>query len=146
MRGTLFDLPQVIGGLAGRLNPNVADRIQLVEGNMFETVPPGADAYIMKRITHDWSDERCGKILSGCRAGVRDGGRLLVVDAIVPNDNTFSPAKVMDLTMMLFSGGKERTQDEFRALFDSAGWKLNRVIPTASPLAVLEGLPIQVAM
>ena len=110
--------------------------------DFFHRVPAGADAYIMKRITHDWSDERCGRILSGCRAGVRDGGRLLVVDAIVPNDSSFSPAKVMDLTMMLFSGGKERTEDEFRALFTAAGWKLNRVIPTASPLAVLEGLPI----
>jgi hypothetical protein len=65
MQGTLFDLPQVIGGLAPRLNPNVADRIRLMEGNMFESIPPGADAYIMKRITHDWTDERCGKILSG---------------------------------------------------------------------------------
>jgi len=65
-----------------------------------------------------------------------------VVDAVVPTDNGFSPAKVMDLTMMLFSGGKERTEDEFRTLFEASGWRLNRIIPTASQLAVLEGLPI----
>ena len=142
VQGTLYELPQVIQGLVGRLNPNVADRIRLVEGNMFESIPPGADAYIMKRITHDWSDELCGKILSGCRAGIREGGKLIVVDAVVPADNGFSPAKVMDLTMMLFSGGKERTEDEFRTLFEASGWRLNRIIPTASQLAVLEGLPI----
>ena len=72
---------------------------------MFESVFTGADAYIMKRIINAWSDERCGKILSGCRAAVRDGRRLLVVDAVVWKGNAFSPAKMMDLTMMPFSGG-----------------------------------------
>jgi hypothetical protein len=66
---------------------------------------------------------------------------LLVVDSVVPLDNSYSPAKLMDLTMMWFSGGKERTEDEFRALFEATGWRLNRIIPTASRLAVLEGLP-----
>jgi hypothetical protein len=143
LQGTLYELPQVIQSIAGRLNPNVADRIRLVEGNMFESIPPGADAYIMKRITHDWSDTLCGKILSGCRAGIREGGKLIVVDAVVPSGNGFSPAKVMDLTMMMFSaGGKERTEDEFRTLFEASGWKLNRIIPTESQLSILEGLSI----
>lgn len=142
MQGTLYDLPQVIQGLAGKLNPKVADRIRLAEGNMFESIPPGADAYIMKRITHDWSDELCGKILAGCRAGVREGGKLIVVDSVVPAGSSFSPAKVMDLTMMWFSGGKERAEDEFRTLFAASGWKLNRIIPTASPVSLIEGLPV----
>lgn len=143
LQGTLYERPQVIQGLDGKLNPNVADRMRLVEGNMFESIPPGADAYIMKRITHDWSNELCGKILRGCRAGIREGGKLLVVDAVVPAGSDFSPAKVMDLTMMMFSdGGKERTEDEFRTLFEASGWKLNRISPTASLLSVLEGLPI----
>ena len=142
MQGTLYDLPQVIESLAGRLNPKVADRIRLVEGNMFESIPPGADAYIMKRITHDWPDELCCRILSGCRAGIQEGGKLIVVDAVVPDQSGFSPAKLMDLTMMLFSGGKERTEDEFGVLFEASGWKLNRIIPTASQLSVIEGLPI----
>lgn len=141
MKGVLYELPQVIDGVAGRLNPNVADRVQLIAGNMFESIPPGADAYILKRITHDWSDELCGQILSGCRAGIREGGKLIVVDAIVPTGREFSPAKIMDLTMMLFSGGKERTEEEFRTLLEASDWKLNRIIPTNSQLSVIEGVP-----
>ena len=142
MTGTLYDLPHVIQGTAYRLNENIADRVRLIEGDMFEAIPPGADAYIMKRITHDWSDELCGKILSGCREGIRAGGKLIVVDAVVPTDSNFSPTKLMDLAMMLFVGGKERTEEEFRLLFESSGWRLNKIIPTASQLAVIEGLPI----
>ena len=141
MRGTLYELPQVLQNMEAQWSPAVADRLELVEGNMFESVPPGADAYIMKRILHDWPDEMCGKILSACRAGVHDGGRLIVVDAVVPSDKAFSPAKIMDLTMMLFIGGKERTEEEFAKLFADSGWKLNRVVPTASQLSVIEGVP-----
>ena len=106
---------------------------------MFSEVPVGADAYIMKRIIHDWSDEMAGKILSACRAGVNAGGRLLVVDAVVPEGPEFSPAKFMDVTMMIFSGGKERTEAEFRQLFAQCGWKLERIIPTHSSLCIVEG-------
>ena len=109
---------------------------------MFNHVFPGADAYIMKRIVHDWSDEQCGKILSSCRAGVTNGGKLLVVDSVVPADAKYDPVKVMDLVMMLFSGGKERTEKEFSALFAASGWRLNRIISTASPLSIIEGVPI----
>ena len=69
-------------------------------------------------------------------------GRLIVVDAVVPSDSNFSPAKIMDLTMMLFVGGKERTEEEFRDLFEASGWQLSRVIPTASQLSVIEGRPV----
>jgi hypothetical protein len=141
MKGTLYDLPQVIQAMDGRLNPKVADRIHLIQGNMFESIPPGAGAYIMKRIIHDWPDEMCIKILSGCRTGIQEGGKLIVVDAVVPSGGAFSPAKIMDLTMMLL-GGKERTEEEFRTLFTASGWKLNRVIPTASQLSVVEGVPM----
>jgi O-methyltransferase domain len=141
MTATLFEQPQVIRSVAGRLSPKVAGRIRLVEGDMFASIPPGAGAYIMKRILHDWPDEMCRKILTGCRAGIREGGKLIVVDAVVPAGNEFSPAKLMDLTMMLL-GGKERTQEEFRTLFAASGWKLSRVIPTASQLSVVEGVPL----
>jgi O-methyltransferase domain/Dimerisation domain len=137
---TLFEQPQVIESVAGRLSSTVSDRIRLVSGDMFVSIPPGADAYIMKRIMHDWPDDLCRKILLGCRAGVRDGGKLIVVDAVVPEGSEFSPAKLMDLTMMLL-GGKERTEEEFRSLFAASGWKLSRVIRTASQLSVIEGVP-----
>src|SRR5262249_17562546 len=84
MTGTLYDLPEVIKGAAERLNETVRGRMRLLEGDMFDSIPSGADAYIMKRITHDWSDDRCRTILSHCRPGVREGGKLIVVDAVVP--------------------------------------------------------------
>lgn len=141
MQATLYDLPQVIETIDGGLNPTVARRIRMEKGNMFESVPAGADAYIMKNILHDWPDDRCGKILSGCRNGVREGGKLIVVENIVPGGSGFSPAKIRDLTMMLFTGGKERTEEEFRALLAASGWKLNRIVPTRSQLSVIEAVP-----
>jgi hypothetical protein len=145
MQGTLYDLPQVIQGLHrsehGRLNPAIAHRIRLIEGDMFQSVPPGAAAYSMKRILHDWPDDLCRKLLANCRAGVQDGGKLIVIDAVVPTGGSYSPAKIMDLTMMLL-GGKERTEAEFRELFEASGWKLTGVTPTASHLSVVEGAPV----
>jgi O-methyltransferase domain/Dimerisation domain len=141
MTGTLFELPQVVDGLVdGPLEP-FRNRIRVLAGDMFKSVPPGADVYIMKRIVHDWSDEQCKKVLSLCRAGITDGGRLLVVDSVVPADAKYHPSKVMDLVMMLFSGGKERTEQEFNALFGVSGWRINRIIPTGSPLSIIEGVP-----
>lgn len=141
MQGTLYEIPHVLEGLADDLNATVAPRMQLTGGNMFENVPPGADAYIMKHIIHDWPDDMCIRLLSNCRAGIREGGKLLVVDAVVPADDSFSPAKLMDLAMMLLVGGKERTEEEFRALFAASGWRLNRIVPTPSPMAIIEGVP-----
>lgn len=145
MQGTLYDLPQVIQALHrsqhGRLNPAMAHRIRMIEGDMFQSVPPGAAAYAMKRILHDWPDDKCRKLLANCRAGVQDGGKLIVIDAVVPTGGAYSPAKIMDLTMMLL-GGKERTEEEFRQLFEDTGWKLTGVTPTASHLSVVEGRPV----
>ena len=142
MTGTLFELPEVASDLGGGPLEPFKDRVRVVDGDMFEAVLPSADAYIMKRIVHDWSDEQCGKILSSCRAGVANGGKLLVVDSVVPADAKYDPAKVVDLMMMLFSGGKERTEEEFSALFAASAWQLNRIISTASPLSIIEGVPI----
>jgi O-methyltransferase domain/Dimerisation domain len=139
--GTLFELPQVVATNESGPLKNFGNRLKVVEGDMFQEVPSGADAYIMKRTIHDWSDDQSTKILSACRAGVSNGGRLLVIDSVVPADVSFSPIKFMDLIMMLFSGGKERTEEEFQMLFAGSGWRLNRIIPTASPLSIVEGIP-----
>ncbi len=139
---TLFELPQVVQGLAGGPLEQFGDRVNVREGDMFSSIPDGADAYVMKRILHDWPDRECNKILTACRAGVPDSGKLLVVDSVVPTDESFSPAKFMDLLMLLFSGGKERTAEEFHSLFAKSGWRLNRIISTQSPLSIIEGVPI----
>jgi hypothetical protein len=141
LRGTLYDLPQVIDGVAGGPTEAVKDRIAFAAGTMFESVPAGADAYIMKFIIHDWMDEPCQKILKACRAGVNPGGKLLVADMVMPGPNAFHFSQLADLEMMLFPSGKERTEAEFRELFAASGWRLTRVIPTASNLSLVEGVP-----
>jgi hypothetical protein len=141
MKSTLYDLPQVVAGASGGPTEPVKNRVTITGGNMFESVPPGADAYIMKYIIHDWPDDLCLKILKGCRNGVNPGGKLLVLDSVIPGPNEFHMGKFEDLEMMLFPGGKERTQEEFRDLFAAAGWKLTRVIPTKSHLSIVEGVP-----
>jgi hypothetical protein len=141
INGTLYDLQQVIEGVAGGPTEPVKDRVTFTAGNMFESVPVGADAYIMKYIIHDWPDDLCLKILKGCRAGVNPNGRLLVADHVIPAGNEFDMGKFADIEMMLFPGGKERTEKEFRDLFAAAGWKLNRIIPTESRACIVEGVP-----
>jgi hypothetical protein len=141
MRGTLYDQPHVVeGAKSGPLTP-LLDRCKLAGGDMFSSVPAGADAYIMKYIIHDWPDDKCLKILRACRAGVNDGGKLLVVDNVIKPAGELDWGRVMDLEMLMFPGGRERTELQFRDLLAGAGWRLNRIISTASPLSIVEGVP-----
>ncbi|MDQ3818582.1 MAG: acetylserotonin O-methyltransferase [Acidobacteriota bacterium] len=139
-RGVLFDLPTVVGGAKERLErEGVTDRAEVLGGDFFESVPPGGDAYIMKLIIHDWDEERAVKILKNCHSAMEDGGRLLLVETVVPEGNEPSLSKMMDLQMLVMTGGRERTEAEYRELFAAAGFKLTRVIPTESPLSIVEG-------
>ena len=141
MKGTLFEAPHVTEGAKnGLLKPHL-DRCTLASGDMFSSVPPAADAYIMKHIIHDWPDEACVKILQACRNGVNAGGVLLVVDCVIQPDNNFSPGKFLDLQMLIFPGGRERTEKEFRELLAASGWRLTRVIPTAAAESIVEATP-----
>ena len=108
---------------------------------MFTCVPPGADAYMMKHIIHDWPDDICVKILKACRTGVNAGGKLLVIDNVIQRGNDFAPGKLPDLQMLIFPGGRERTEKEFRDLFAAAGCRLTRVIPLSVPESIVEGVP-----
>jgi O-methyltransferase domain len=141
LKGTLYDLPHVVEGAKNAALKPVIDRCSVASGDMFSSVPAGADAYIMKHIIHDWTDEQCIQLLKACRNAVNPGGRLLVVDNVVPGGNDFHPGKFLDIQMLLFPGGRERTEKEFRELFASAGWKLTRVITTRVPESIVEALP-----
>jgi len=143
LRGTLFDMQHVIEGAkkAGILD-RFADRCTLEAGSFFEAVPKDADAYIMKSIIHDWYDPECIKILSLCRKGIRPGGRLLVVDQVVPVGNEPALSKLVDLEMLVLPGGMERTEKEFQELFAASGFRLERVVRTRTPMCVLEGVPV----
>ena len=141
MRGTLYDAPHVIEGARnGPLKP-LMERCTLASGDMFSSVPDGADVYIMKHIIHDWPDDLCLKILRACRKNVTSKGKLLVVDSVIQPGNDFSPSKFLDLQMLIFPGGRERTEEEFRELLAAGGWKVNRIIPTRAPDSIVEGLP-----
>lgn len=141
LKGTLYEVPHVVEGAKnGPLKP-VMDRCTLASGDMFSTVPAGADAYIMKHIIHDWPDDVCIKILKACRKAVNPGGKLLVVDNVILPGNEFAPGKFLDIQMLIFPGGCERTEKQFRELFAASGWKLSRVIPTAVPESIVEGVP-----
>ena len=141
LRGTLYEAPHVIEGAAnGPLQP-VMERCTLACGDMFSSVPAGADAYIMKHIIHDWPDDLCIQLLKACRKGVNANGRLLVVDSVIRPGNDFSPGKFLDLQMLIFPSGCERTEKQFCDLFVAAGWQLRRIIPTAASDSIVEGVP-----
>lgn len=141
MKGTLYDLAHVVAGAKdGPLGP-MMERCSIASGDMFTTVPGSADAYIMKHIMHDWPDEVCVQILKACRKGVNPGGKLLVVDHVIRPGNDFAPGKFLDLQMLIFPGGCERTEKQFNEIFTAAGWKLSRVIPTRVPESIVEGIP-----
>lgn len=139
MRGVFFDLPYAIDGARSLIEAEgVADRCELVAGDFFESVPSG-DAYILRGILLDWDDERAVAILKNCHRAMRRQGRLLVVEGVLPpRAEQASGIFWRDLEMLVMTaGGRERTEDEYRALFASAGFKLTRVIPTS---AVVPGL------
>jgi hypothetical protein len=140
VQGILFDLPTVIEG-AGELleREGVSNRVKLVSGDFFHSVPAGANVYMMKHIIHDWDDERSIKILQNIRSAMNENGKVLILEIVVPEGNEPSPSKALDLMMLVMEGGKERTKDEYRTLLAAAGFKLTRIIPTKSPFSVIEG-------
>jgi hypothetical protein len=143
LNGVLFDQPSVIAGARnGRhvTEKGVAQRCRLESGSFFESVPAGADAYIMKYILHDWDDDRAVTILSNCRAAMNEDGRILVVDSVIPPGNEPGYVKLLDIEMLII-GGRERTKADFAELFRRARLKLTRVVPTKSPLSIVEGVP-----
>ncbi|QNP75643.1 methyltransferase [Streptomyces roseirectus] len=144
--GVVLDLPHVVAHGRERIEAaGLADRCDLVGGDFFEKVPEGGDLYTMKWVLHDWDDASAVRILTSCRRVMGDDARLLVVDTVVPDGDGFSPSKIIDLNMMVLSGGRERTAEEFRQLFAAAGFTLTRVLPTRSPSSVVEAVPAPLA-
>lgn len=141
LQGVLFDLPEVIAGATEVAHfTTLGSRVHYESGSFFETVPDGCDAYIMKHIIHDWDDASCIRILTLMRERMAPGGRVLLYEMVIPEDASPSPAKVLDIEMLAATpGGRERTASEFSALFSAAGLRLERIVPTASPMFVIEG-------
>ena len=143
LRGILAEQPHVVDSARPIVEQSgVADRCAVVEVDFFASVPSGADAYILKWIVHDWDDERALTILKNCREAMGPNGTLLLAEAVIPLGDTPSPRKFGDLGMLVAEGGQERTEQEFRTLFETAGFKLTRIVPTRSPLSLIEGKPM----
>lgn len=141
LQGVLFDLPPVFAGASELLKKeNVIDRIELVRGDFFEEIPVAADAYLLKHIIHDWTDEQNVKILQNIRAAMPQNAKVLIVDAVISEDNEPHFGKILDLEMLVSPGGVERTESEFRALLSKAGFRLNRIFPTRSPVNIVEAV------
>jgi hypothetical protein len=119
----------------------VADRCEVVAGSFFDAVPPGADAYVLKAILHDWEDDDALRILRRCREAIAPHGLLLVVERELGAPNENPDAKFSDLNMMVGPGGRERTRDEFADLLAAGGFELTRTVPIAMALSVLEARP-----
>jgi hypothetical protein len=142
MKGVVYDLPNVVARTAEYLKTaGVADRCRTIAGSFFESIPPGGDAYLMRHIIHDWTDEQCRTILGHCRKAMSPHARLLVIEMVIPPGNTPAFGKLLDLNMLVLPGGQERTEAEYRALYQAAGFRLSRIVPTAMEVSIVEGVP-----
>jgi ubiquinone/menaquinone biosynthesis C-methylase UbiE len=141
MKGVLFDLPHVSAGARRRIEAEgVAERCEVVAGDAFTAVPSGGDAYLLKWIIHDWDDERSVALLKNCHRVMPAKGKLLLVEAIIPAGDSPSFHKFMDLNMLVMTGGRERTEAEYRSLLDAAGFSLQNIISTQTEMSVLEAV------
>jgi SAM-dependent methyltransferase len=143
LKGLLLDVDHVVARTRRSLKAcGVDGRCSVVEGNFFESVPGGADAYLFRHIIHDWTDEQSVQILQNCRKVISKDGRLLIVEAVVPPGNESSLAKDFDMVMLLLPGGIERTKEEYKVLLERAGFQLTSITPTTSVISIVEGKPI----
>ncbi len=140
--GVLFDAPPVIAGVKGAIVEYIAQgRAEKVAGNFFEAVPNGGDVYMLRQVIHDWDDEQAAAILRNCRRAMAENGKILIVEEVIPPGNEPSSGKFTDLNMLLYVGGLERTETEYRDLLQQAGLVLARTITTASSFSIMEAVP-----
>jgi O-methyltransferase domain/Dimerisation domain len=142
-RGILFDQPHVVAGAAPLLKEHqVADRVDLAEGSFFDAVPDGGDAYILKHIIHDWPDDEALQILRNVRIAAGAGKHVLLVEFVIPKHDRESVGHWLDLEMLVAAGARERTAAQYEQLLSCAGFRMTRVVETASPFSVVEAIAI----
>ena len=144
MRGLLLEQEHVVAGARKRFEQSgLSERCSADAVDFFNRVPAGADAYLMKSIIHDWDDDRSSIILKNCREALRnvERGRLLLIEAIVPPGNEPHMAKLTDMQMLVLTGGRERTREEFQTLLEQSGFHMTVAVPTQSFVSVVEAVP-----
>lgn len=143
LQGIVFDQPHVVEAVTSHMaERGLSSRCRSVAGNFFESVPAGADAYIMTTVLHDWDDESCIRILRNCRSAMAPSGRVLIGDFILKPSNQPDFGRLVDLEMLVVAGvGRERTEQEFRSLLVRAGFDLNRIVPLPAGTSLIEAIP-----
>jgi hypothetical protein len=139
VKGILCDLAHATEGARSRLaGLQLLSRCDILSGDFFEEVPGGGDIYLMKFVIHDWNDESAVKILTTCRKAMKPGAKLLLIESVVPGRNEFGLSKLVDLNMMVVTGGRERTLEEYRGLLEQAGLVFGRAIETEAGISIIE--------
>lgn len=145
MKGVLFDLPHVADRARRRIaDAGLAERCEVIGGDIFASVPEGRTAYVLSHIIHDWDDDRAIAILKSCHRAMKDKAKLLIVERILParveQSVALQRALMLDVAMMVTTGGRERTESEYGALLDTAGFRVTKIVPTQSAMSVIEGM------
>jgi hypothetical protein len=141
--GMLFERPQVAAMARAQFKTSdLAPRCRVIAGDFFRSIPTGGDLYLLKKVIHDWDDARAVTILRSCRAAMAPQSRLLLLEPVIAEPNAPSFAKLLDLLMLVVSGGQERSADAHSALLARAGLRLTRLIPTASTISIIEAVPL----
>ncbi|UCE65840.1 MAG: methyltransferase [Candidatus Zixiibacteriota bacterium] len=141
MEGIILDLPSVIKETKEIIRARgIESRCQAMECDFFNHMPSGSDTYLLSNILHDWPDDKCHRILTNCYKAMKADSKLLVMEMIIPPGNEPSVAKLLDLEMLVTTGGRERTEAEYKEIFELAGFKLTRLIPTEENVCIIEGI------
>jgi hypothetical protein len=146
LQGIVFDLPHVAERARTRLaTTGIGDRCTAEGGDFFREVPEGGDAYLLKHVIHDWDDAQARAILATCRKAMRPEAKLLIIEGVYPpridQSELSRGAAANDVNMLVCTGGRQRSADEFRALYAGAGFALSRIVPTPARVSVIEGRP-----
>jgi SAM-dependent methyltransferase len=147
LRGVVFDREGAAGRARAKLaEAGLAGRCEVAAGDFFVAVPEGADAYLLKHVIHDWNDEQAAAILRNCHRAMKPGGKLLLAEGVYPArvDSSLEcrGAAANDVNMLVVTGGRQRSEEEFRSLYRSAGFKLTKIVPTATGVSLIEGVPV----
>ena len=144
VRGILFDQPHVVS--RANVDAELKGRMETQGGDFFKGPLPKCDGYVVMEVLHDWTDEQCKTILQQIRKAAPDGAKLLVVETVLPDENAWTAGKGehfgnhLDINMMVLTGGRERTPEEFARMFGESGWRMSRVVGTASPYSIVEAV------
>jgi len=137
--GVIYDLPGVVERARAQLiAEGLASRCTLAAGSFFDSVPPGGDAYVLKQVLHDWQDDKAVLILANCRRVLEPGGKVIIIEAVVPESGEPSIAKLSDIEMLVITGGRERTLREYQELLEHAGLRYVAAHQTRSPFTLIE--------